>query len=107
MLGLAFAFIRSWRKTNYLSKEEVVAFQSASLGTDFGKLAFPSWAGANAYIQVPGEGSGLDFKLPTTQKPVELSATLNPVELGNWENNAGGNYRIPGPEKKHDTYYHP
>jgi hypothetical protein len=47
------------------------------------------------------------YELTSKPAAVELSATVNPAELGDWDNYYGGNYRIPGPVKKHDTYYHP
>lgn len=88
-----------------------LAFQNASSGLNkFGYgYAYGELSESHSYSQVPLQevSDVVLYELRPKPAPVELSGTLNPAELGGWDNYYGGNYRIPGPVKKHDTYYHP
>jgi hypothetical protein len=90
-----------------------LALQNARSGLDkwnYGyAYAYGDLSGSSSYSQVPLQEvpDSAIHELHPKPAPVELSSTLNPAELGGWDNYYGGNYRIPGPVKKHDTYYHP
>jgi hypothetical protein len=80
--------------------------------TGYDKANFPyyGYGGGSGYYQVPNQApvaDGLFHEMSPEPNPMELGGTMNPVELGNWDNYEGGNYRIPEPVKMHQTYYHP
>jgi hypothetical protein len=104
ILGLAFAFFRARRKARILANG--LALQNASSGLD--KFGY-GYEYGDSYSQVPFHetSDAAVYELNPKPAPVELGETLHPAELGGWDNYSGGNYRIRGPVKKHDTYYHP
>jgi len=109
ILGLAFSFFRARRKAQILAHG--LALQDASAGLNkFGYgYAYGDLSGNPSYSQVPLHESSDTalYEINPKPAPVELSGTLHPAELGGWDNYYEGNYRIRGPAKKHDTYYHP
>lgn len=109
IFGLAIAFIRARRKSHILANG--LALQNASSGLNkFGYgYAYGDLSGSSSYTQVALQEApdAAIYELHPKPAAAELSATLNPVELGGWDNYYGSNYRVQGPVKKHDTYYHP